>query len=380
MKFYEINPNTDFSELASFIGASNAGAKIMEQKSDIKFIMIKQISAAAANILKQDALSVGADLITHKNTIFGGKDKFNALLMATKAQIKALAKKEKLQDFGLKSLAEFLSSGELLIKEPKIMGVVNINDDSFNSASRVNSVSAAMKKIETMIDEGAHYVDIGAVSSRPGSVYVGSDEELRRLKPLLDEIKTSKIYKNVKLSLDSFDKTCLKLALDSGFVMINDITADVSLAPLAASYDAELCIMHMKGSPKDMQLNPSYDDVLGEISDFLLAKKEAAISAGVKKVVLDVGIGFGKSPEDNILLIKHLTHFRRLKAPLLIGASRKSVINAFYPSQVSERLAGSLYLHLKAAENGAAIIRTHDVVAHAQLFALAKAYESINLW
>lgn len=380
MKIYEINPKSNFETIAKHIGASVAGVNIMREKSQIKFIFLKGIKAAAANILKQDALSIGADLVSAKDTILGGEGRFDALLMATDAQLKELAKKEKLQDFGLKKLSEFLSLNQAKPKRPCIMGVVNINDDSFNAQSRAKSLDDAMLKIETMIESGAEYIDVGAVSSRPGSEYVGADEELRRLSPLLLEIKNSGVYSKVKFSLDSFEKTCIKFALDSGFVMINDITADSSLAPIAASYNAELCIMHMKGTPKDMQINPHYDDIIGQISEFLSLKKQIANEAGVKNVVLDVGIGFGKSAKDNILLIKHLSHFSRLGAPLLVGASRKSVINAFYPSEVKDRLAGSLFLHLMAAQNGASIIRTHDVAEHAQLFALNDAYDNINLW
>lgn len=381
MRIYEINPSLDFKALADFIGASKAGEMIMSAKSEIRFIFIKDISAAGANILKQDALSVGADLITHKDTILGGKDKFQAVLMATPAQIKLLAKKEQMQDFSLKELAKFLN--ELKVdkepKNPKIMGVININEDSFNPDSRKSGV-AAIEKIEQMIKDGASYVDIGAVSSRPGSEYIGAKAEFARLKWLLDEIYKLKIYENVKLSLDSFDEYCLEYALDRGFSFINDISANENLALLAAKYDAWLCIMHMQGNPKNMQDAPHYDDLLGEICDFFTAKIKAARDKGAKKIVLDVGIGFGKTAEHNMLLIKHLAHFKKFDLPLLLGASRKSMINAYYQSEVKDRLAGSLYLHLMAALNGAEIIRTHDVAEHAQLFRLHEAYEKINLW
>ncbi|BCX79661.1 dihydropteroate synthase [Campylobacter sp. 19-13652] len=379
MKIYEINPKSDFDKLAGYIGASAAGAIIMHKKSEIKFILLKDIKAAAANILKQDALSVGADLLTHKDTILGGRDKFQAVLMATPAQLKILAKKESAQDFSLKELAKFLSASSYEPSGVSIMGVVNINEDSFNPASRKSGV-AAIEKIEQMIKAGASYVDIGAVSSRPGSEYIGAEAEFARLKWLLDEIYRLKIYENVRLSLDSFDEHCLEYALDRGFSFINDISANENLAFLAAKYDVPLCIMHMQGNPKNMQDSPHYDDLLGEISDFFTAKIAAAKDRGAKKIVLDVGIGFGKTAEHNMLLIKHLSHFNRLGYPLLVGASRKSVINAFYKSDVKDRLAGSLFLHLMAAQNGAEIIRTHDVAEHAQLFALNDAYNDINLW
>lgn len=382
MKFYDINPNSDFASIAESIGTTVAGVSIMREKTKLKFILIDGIKAAGANILKQDALSVGADLATHKSTILGGEAKGRALLIASPQQLKLLCQKAKQQDFGLKNLAKFINSlPELsLYKTPQIMGVVNINSDSFNPASRALGVSEAMAKIEFMIENGASYIDVGAVSSRPGSSYVGSAEEMRRLAPLLDEIYRSGIYLKAKFSLDSFDTNCLRYGLECGFKMINDITANTQLASLAAEFDAELCIMHMQGEPKNMQDAPHYEDLLGQIYDFLASKAEAAKAAGVSKIVLDVGICFGKTAEQNILLIKHLGHFTRLGYPLLVGASRKSMINAFYKSDVSQRLAGSLFLHQKAVENGASIVRTHDVAEHSQLFALNQAYENLNLW
>lgn len=381
MKFYNINPQSNYDEIAKSIGTSSSGIKIMSDKANIKFILIKNINSPAANILKQDALSVGADLLTHNDTILGTKDLHDALLMATPAQLKKLSKKEKMQDFGLKDLSNFLLKQKMHTKnqKPQIMGVINVNEDSFNPSSRVNQ-NQAIKKIESMIEEGASYIDIGAVSSRPGSTYVGSEVEFKRLKVILDEIYRLNLYNKTKFSLDSFDPKCLQYSLDRGFKMINDITADTNLAHIAAKYNAELCIMHMQGNTKNMQDNPQYKDLIGQIYDFLHEKAIKASDAGVKNIVLDVGIGFGKKPKDNILLIKHLNHFKTIGHKILIGASRKSVINEYYPSDVSQRLSGTLYLHLQAAKNGADIIRVHDVAEHTQLFALNEAYENINLW
>lgn len=379
MKFYRINENSDFYAICKRIAPSIGGLKLMSKKSHVNFIFIDGIGSPAANILKQDALSAGAELVTNKDTIFGREERSSALLMGTDAQFEILSKKEKMQDFGLKNLADFLNQNFKKPREAQIMGVLNINEDSFNAASRVDPKNA-VSRIEAMIEEGACYIDIGGVSSRPGSEYCGREEEFRRIERVVAEIYRLNLHERAKFSLDSFDEYCLEYALDHGFAMINDITANVNLASLAARYDAEFCMMHMQNDPKTMQLAPHYEDLLGEMDDFFASKIARASELGAKKLVLDVGIGFGKTAEQNLLLIKHLGHFLHFGYPLLVGASRKSVIDHYFKSTVSQRLPGSLYLHLKACENGTAIIRTHDVAEHAQMFALQNAMNEVNLW
>ena len=340
--------------------------------------MIKDLRSPAAPILKQDALSVGAELVTNRDVILGGANSA-ALLMATDAQVLALAKKESAQDFGLKNLAKFLKSPFKKPQRAQIMGVVNVNEDSFNAASRVNEKSG-IEKIEEMIEQGAEYIDVGAVSSRPGSKYVGREVEFARLEKIVAEIYRLNLHDKAIFSLDSFDPYCLEFALNHGFKMINDITANASLASLAARYDAQFCMMHMQGDPATMQIAPKYNDLIGEITDFFEQKIALARELGAKKIVLDVGIGFGKTAEQNLLLIKHLEHFLKFGCPLLVGASRKSVINHYYKSEVKDRLPGSLYLHLEAFRNGAQIIRTHDVAEHKQLFNMHEAMSQATLW
>ena len=378
MKIFKINPQTGFNEICEIIRPSDEGRNLMKKKSAINFFLIKDLRSPAANILKQDALSVGAELVTNRDVILNGANSA-ALLMATDAQVQALAKKESAQDFGLKNLAKFLKSTFKKPQRAQIMGVVNVNEDSFNAASRVNEKSG-IEKIEAMIEAGADYIDLGGVSSRPGSEYCGREEEFRRIKDIVEEIYRLNLHEKAKFSLDSFDPYCLEFALNHGFKMINDITANASLATLAARYDAEFCMMHMQGDPATMQIAPKYNDLIGEIADFFEQKIALARELGAKKIVLDVGIGFGKTAEQNLLLIKHLEHFLKFECPLLVGASRKSVINHYYKSEVKERLPGSLYLHLKAFENGAQIIRTHDVAEHKQLFNMHEAMSQATLW
>ncbi|EDP6395748.1 dihydropteroate synthase [Campylobacter jejuni] len=380
MKFFKINPNTDFNLLCSFINPHKMGQKIMSEKTKIHFIFIKDISTPAANILKQDALRVGAELITHKEVITAKITHSNALLMASKEQIQKLVVKEKLQDFGLKNLALFLQKDFLKQKKAELMAVINVNEDSFNAKSRVSEEDFE-KRLNDFLALKPEYIDIGAVSSRPGSEYCGKEEEFKRLKKVLDLIYEKNYYEQAIFSLDSFDEYCLEYALNKGFKLINDITSlrNLNLAKLASKYGAKYCLMHMQNNPNNMQDNPFYEDLLDEMTLFFKEKLELLESFGVKESILDVGIGFGKSAGHNMILIKHLEHFLQFNKPLLIGASRKSVINAYFQSEIKDRLVGTLYLHLKAFENGASIIRVHDLYEHKQLFALAQAMDNIGV-
>lgn len=378
MKIFKIDNKTNFNEICKFIKPEKTGEKLMEKKASLSFFYIKDIKDPAANILKQDALSIGAELVCQRSAILG-QGAGNALLIANDKQLASLAKKEALQDFGLKDLSKFIKKDFIKPKKPEIMGVVNINEDSFNKASRVNT-KTGIQRIEKQINDGASYIDLGGVSSRPGSKYCGRDEEFRRIKDIISEIYKLNLYEKAKFSLDSFDEYCLEYALNHGFTFINDISADLNLCKLAKKYNATYSLMHMKGDPTNMQKDPKYDDLIDEIDEFFKVKLDEIYSYGVKDIVLDPGIGFGKSASDNLFLIKHLEHFLHFNLPLFVGVSRKSVINYYSKSEVDERLAGSLYLHLKAYENGATIIRTHDVFEHSQMFKLHEAMNKISIW
>jgi len=367
MDFYKINLHCA-NEVFLKLGCEPAGANILAQKSDIIFIHIKNMHVGAANILKQDAISVGADLALPKGAIIA-QDKFvDAILLANTREIKALIQKEQKQAFGLKAFGEdlkqFINQKNF---DTRIMGVLNANEDSFFKDSRFCKKTAS-KRIEKMILDGADIVDIGAVSSRPGSTFISKDEEFERLKDVIDIIYKEKFYEKACFSLDSFRESILHHALDNGFSMINDITGlkDLAVATLASRYKASLVIMHMQNNPVIMQVNPEYENIILDLDDFFKQKIELATSCGVQDIILDVGIGFGKNIEHNLELITNLSHFKHFGYELLIGASRKSMINDIVTSKIEDRLAGSLAVHLQAVQNGASIIRCHDVKEHKQ--------------
>lgn len=379
MRIYKLDNTTNKEALFAKIGSTKEGAKILSRKANINLIYIKDIKAAAANILKQDALSIGADLAVSRDTVTCKDEISDAVLMATDAQLKILSKKELAQPFGLKKLAlglrDFLPCKK---REVRVMGVLNVNKDSFFKGSRFDG-DKALLHVQMMIKEGANIIDIGGVSSRPGSVGVSEDEELEKIKPIVDMVKREKLYKKAQFSLDSYSPLCVEYALERGFSVINDITAleDEKVARLVARYDATVVLMHKLGSTKKMQENPKYDNIILEVDEFFKERIERAKSFGVEKIVLDVGVGFGKNLEHNLLLIKHHAHFLHFGYEMLIGASRKSMIDVISKSRVEDRLSGTLALHLKAVQEGASIVRVHDVREHVQALKVQKALDEV---
>lgn len=374
-----LNTNSDFKKICKKIGVSKGGIKILKNKSKLYYFYFHHLRTPACNILKQDLLSIGADVAVSADTI-NCKEKYSdALMIVNKKQLKLIIKKMKAQPYGLKESSKELEKFLFDEKEfePKIMGIINANDDSFFEGSRFKG-SEAIQKIEAMISDGADIIDIGGVSSRPGSLYPGEKEELRRIKPIIDEIYSKKLHEDIIFSLDSFSPICIKYALDRGFKIVNDITGleNDEVAKICGEYQVSVVIMHKKGNPKNMQENPYYENVLIEVENFFKNRIEKAKSFGIKNIILDVGIGFGKRLEDNIKLIKHLTHFKKFNYPLLVGASRKSMIDMIYPSKVEERLPGTLTLHQISLENGAEYIRVHDIKEHKQMIEVFKAIRS----
>ncbi len=368
---------TDKKAALKALGVENGGVGIMVKKMEFLYFFIKDLKTPAANILKQDALSIGAELAVPAGVILCEQPTYDCILMGTRKHMEILAKKELAQPFGLKKVAAELKKF-LSIKETrtKIMGVINANDDSFFEGSRFVKEDA-IAQIKKMIDDGANIIDVGAVSSRPNAEVVSGEEELSRMKPICDAIASEKLFDKVTFSIDSYTPEVVEYALNSGFTFINDITgaSDEAIIKLAVKYNAKLCIMHMQGTPKTMQIDPSYEDVMVEVSQFFeerIAKCEA-LGLSREQLILDVGIGFGKTLEHNLTLIKNMAHFRVFGCEVLVGASRKSMINKIITSRAEERLPGTLAIHLKAVENGASIVRCHDVKEHVQALAVFEA-------
>ena len=252
-----------------------------------------------------------------------------------------------------------------------IMGILNVTPDSFSDGGEFDSVDKAVAHAKQMVADGVDVIDIGGESTRPGAKSITIEEEIIRVIPVIEEL-TKKV--NIPLSIDTYKSEIAKKALDLGIAMVNDITAlqgDKKLVNDIADYNVPIILMHMKGTPNNMQKNPAYDDVVKEIIDFLEKRIEYATFNKVKKenIIIDPGIGFGKRTgkgiEDNCEILRRLPEFKTLGHPIMIGASRKTFIGNVCggktPLPVTDRLEGSLAASSIAVANGADILRVHDV-------------------
>ena len=242
------------------------------------------------------------------------------------------------------------------------MGIINLSPDSFYPDSRVPSVSAALKVAERMIEEGADYLDVGAESSRPGAKPISEEEELSIILPVISQLCQRL---SVSASVDTYKPNVAQKVLEAGASIINDITGlrYPEMASIIAEYDAGVIIMHMRGSPENMQDDLHYDDCVGEIKQFLEQGIQTAESAGIAsdRIWVDPGIGFGKTVKQNLEILAHLDSLATLQKPILLGTSRKSFIGKILDLPVSERLEGSLATAVIGIMKGARILRVHDV-------------------
>ncbi|HHL43138.1 MAG TPA: dihydropteroate synthase [Hellea balneolensis] len=257
-------------------------------------------------------------------------------------------------------------------RRPKIMGIVNVTPDSFSDGGRFTSLDAARNHAEEMIESGADIIDIGGESTRPGAKPVSVDEELRRVIPVISALSGC----GADISIDTRKPEVAKAAIQAGAHIWNDVTAlsyQKDGPEMAARLGCKVVLMHMQGTPENMQLAPKYQNVVAEILAYLKGRASLALRAGVKRenIIVDPGIGFGKRLSDNLDILQHLDDFHMLGYPVLLGASRKSFIGAIDKSTSKARLGGSLAAALWGASLGAQIVRVHDVAETAQ---------ALNIW
>ncbi len=246
-----------------------------------------------------------------------------------------------------------------------VMGILNLTEDSFYPSSRVE-LSKVAETAKRMEEEGADILDIGAESTRPGALPIDAEEEAEKITQAVKEIR--KVC-DLPVSVDTYRASTAKAGVLAGADMINDISGlkfDEKMATTIAELGVPVVVMHIKGTPRDMQKNPHYDNVLKEVHEYLEKSVEIGTKAGIEreKIIIDPGIGFGKRLEDNLNLIAHLDKFKDLDLPILIGISRKSMINMIMEMDVSQRLEPTIALNTVAAMKGANIVRVHDVRAH----------------
>jgi len=248
-------------------------------------------------------------------------------------------------------------------KRTYLMGVLNVTPDSFYDGGRFLDTKEALKQGMKMAEDGADIIDVGGESSRPGSDPVSVEEELKRVIPVIEGLAKEI---DIPISVDTYKSEVAKKALDSGASMVNDISAlrfDSEMRKVLKDFDVPVVLMHIKGTPKDMQKNPYYDDLMGEITSYLKEAIIVAKNSGIdeNKIIIDPGIGFGKRLEDNLEILKNLSFLKSLKKPILVGPSRKSFIGKILDLPEEKRLEGSLAALAVAVMNGANIVRVHDV-------------------
>lgn len=383
------------------IGVDKEGIKIMLPKADFKIFKIDELNSYAANILKQEALALGAEVAIKREALIR-RTKTDALIFATAAQLEKLVEKLNKQPFGLKEvsleLKKFLKErkkvlllrGKILnLSQPCICGIINLTFDSFSQDGILmqaqkegkRSEELALKKAEKMVKEGAKILDLGAESSRPFSKPINEDEELKRLIPSLKAIR--KEFKDIFISVDTYKYKVAKEAVEEGADIINDITAlrkSPQIVSLIKKYNLGCVLMHMKGTPQTMQINPVYKDVIKEISKFLEERVNFCLKEGIKReqLMIDPGIGFGKRVEDNLKIINHLEEFKFLDLPIFLGVSRKSFIGKVLKVNIEERLIGTLATIVIAILKGANVLRVHDVKEARQTLKIVEAIRKVQ--
>ena len=267
------------------------------------------------------------------------------------------------------------------VARPQVMGVVNVTPDSFSDGGLFLDAERAIAHGRELAAEGADWVDIGGESTRPGAEEVPADEERRRTEPVVRALAEE----GVRVSIDTSKLAVAEAALDAGAGMVNDVTAlaaEPQLADLCADRDCEVVLMHMQGTPRTMQEEPTYDDVVDDVKAFLAERLELATSRGIaeERVRLDPGIGFGKTLEHNLELLRRLGELTKLGRPIVVGTSRKSFIGKITGREVDERLGGTIASCVVAYSNGAEMLRVHDVAPVRDALLVAGAVLGVREW
>lgn len=373
------------------VGADSTGVEWMRGKALHVNLKVEGIDPRTANILKQEMLSLGGDVALDGRGLDCSVRSIDGLLMGSHKQFEKLIQKldayPHLQEIG-KALSETLqniSKSRFTLRcrrktlhpneRTLLMGVLNVTPDSFSDGGLFFDKDKAVAHGLKMVEEGADIIDIGGESTRPGSKRLGTEEELRRVLPVIEALSKKT---DVPISIDTYKSEVARKAIECGAEIINDISGlhfDPDLAYVAANENTPLILMHIRGTPETMQNDIHYDSLFSEILAYLKEGIRRAESAGVhpEQIIVDPGIGFGKTLEDNLLLIKHLSEFRVLGKLILLGTSRKSFIGKILDTQPDQRLEGTLSSIAIGVLNGAHIIRSHDVLQAKRAIAVADA-------
>ena len=404
MRVIQANYPRQVKELMQDIRVDPYGIAIMAPKAVQYLLKVGSVSIIAANILKQEMLSIGGDVAVCRDALTGRVKKTDCLVMGNFSQFKRLITKLHRQPLGLDILAHDLSLairnyqkenfsmnlGRFKInlgRRPLIMGVVNLTTDSFSgdgflvrkfASSQVRKLDDIIDFAEKMVEDGADIIDVGGESTRPGAKPVPLKEEAKRVIPF---IKTLAKKVKVPISIDTYKPELARQALDTGAVIVNDVFGlrNDSMPRIISRYKAGVVIVHMKGAPRTMQKNPHYPSLIDEITEYLAAAICKAKEAGVdeEKIIVDPGIGFGKTQEDNLKILSRLSEFKVLGRPVLVGTSRKSFIGKLLNTPPQERINGTVASCVLAVKNGAKIVRVHDVKPVKEALKIVEGIEGI---
>ena len=369
--FREIKDTNILTEIEK-IGFDKSYIHRAAEKFGYKNIKIYNLTSAQSNIIKQTAISVGADCATHKDVITGKIDSSDCILGGSISELKKVAEKLKFQPFNLKKLGEeifeYLSSNTLT-KHTFIVGILNITDNSFSDGGMYNDFENAKKHLDEMIADGADIIDIGAESTKPYSSPVDAEEQLKKLLPIIDFAKDK-----IDLSIDTRSAKVAEECLRAGAKIINDVSGldyDKEMIDIIAKYNCPVIIQHSKGTPENMQNAPEYKDVIEEIYLDLKNKCELAKSKGIENIIIDPGIGFGKTRENNFEIIRCAEEFKSLGYPLMLGISRKSFLGI---DNNEERDIFTTVFNSLIIERKVDYIRVHNVKMHKTLIDLMKMF------
>ncbi len=384
MKFnVHLSAARDYEEARARLAATGCtehGAGKMALKMLHYCLKLDDVPSPAALILKQEMLGIGAEAAIPAGALDNSVERGDVILMGTMRHFHTLTEKLKPQPFGLNQLARDIESllknverrefviptrrGDMVMNHrPLLMGIVNVTPDSFYDGGRYVDTARAVDRVWELVEQGADIIDIGGESTRPGSESVSCDEELKRVMPVIEAVA-----KNIKvpLSIDTQKAEVAKRAVQAGADIINDISAlgtDAGMAGVAADEGVPLVLMHIQGTPRDMQKDPAYDDLFGEIIAFLRERISRVVDAGVdeERIIVDPGIGFGKRVEHNLELVRDLWRLRTLGRPILLGTSNKSFIGMVLDAEKDDRYEGTAASVVAGIMSGAHILRVHDV-------------------
>ena len=364
--------NTDIEKELEFIGFDKSYRHKAKNKFEYKNFKIFDLTVAQANIIKQTALSIGADCATHREVITGKIEKSSCILGGSISQLEKIAQKLQTQPFGLKILGEIIQEkcNTTYPQKTKIMGILNLTTNSFSDGGNYIETDKAIEHLNKLLKDGADIIDIGAESTKPYSQEVSADAQLEKLLPILNHIKNNNI--KTTISIDTRNAIVAEKCIELGANIINDVSGfehDEHMAETLAKYpDVKIIIQHSQGSPETMQNNPQYENLMDEIYVSLKQKIDYALLKGIKKenIIIDAGIGFGKTKEHNFEIIKRWQELKTLNYPILLGLSRKSLLGMSEASN-DEKDIYTLALNSILINQNIDYIRVHNVEIHKKL-------------